>query len=70
MSFTDFNQSNFLVDEAWSVTCVLDLEWMCLLPIEMCGIPSWLTNKAVDKIAETPEEFDQVRQELVSTLAA
>ncbi|QVM06086.1 hypothetical protein D8B26_000799 [Coccidioides posadasii str. Silveira] len=70
LTFTDFNQSNFFVDEDWNVTCIVDLEWMCSLPIEMCRIPPWLTDKAVDEIAEQPEEYGRLRQELVDTLAA
>ncbi|KMU86677.1 hypothetical protein CIHG_04466 [Coccidioides immitis H538.4] len=70
LTFTDFNQSNFFVDEDWNVTCIVDLEWMCSLPIEMCRIPPWLTDEAVDEIAEQPEEYGRLRQELVDTLAA
>ncbi|KAK2807024.1 hypothetical protein FQN50_005598 [Emmonsiellopsis sp. PD_5] len=69
MSLTDFNQSNIIVDERWNITCLLDLEWICSQPIEMSQVPIWLTCQAVDEIARKPEEYGQVRQELVEILA-
>ncbi|EEP81163.1 predicted protein [Uncinocarpus reesii 1704] len=70
MTFTDFNQSNILVDENWNITCLVDLEWVCSKPVEMFHLPTWLTCKAIDEIAEESEEYGKIRQELVDAIEA
>ncbi|EEP79686.1 predicted protein [Uncinocarpus reesii 1704] len=69
LNFTDFNQSNIFVDEHWNITCLLDLEWICSQPIEMVQLPLWFTNKAIDRMAKEPDEYDKMRQEFVDILA-
>ncbi|KAE8152358.1 hypothetical protein BDV25DRAFT_69954 [Aspergillus avenaceus] len=68
LSFTDLHPSNIFVDKDWHITALVDLEWACARPVEMIRTPTWLTNQAVDEIAETPEEYDQMRAEFVDTL--
>ncbi|EEP77983.1 predicted protein [Uncinocarpus reesii 1704] len=69
-TFTDFNQSNIFVDENWNITCLVDLEWACTKPIEMVETPIWLTNKAMDEIAEDSDEFAEIWMEFVDFLAS
>ncbi|KAJ8225850.1 hypothetical protein LV156_009038 [Aspergillus fumigatus] len=69
-TFTDFHQSNIFVDKDWHITYLVDLEWACTRPIEMLRTPTWLTNKAVDEIAEEPEEYDMMRREFMDILVA
>lgn len=67
---TDLHQSNIFVDEDWHITCLVDLEWACTRPVEMLPTPTWLTNKAVDEIAESAEEYDAIRKEFIDIFAA
>jgi hypothetical protein len=69
-TFTDFHQSNIFVDEDWHITSLVDLEWACTRPIEMLRTPTWLTDKAVDEIAEEPAEYDMMRREFMDILVA
>lgn len=50
LMLTDLHPSNIFVDEDGHVTCIIDLEWACTLPVEMLQPPYWLTNRAVDQI--------------------
>ena len=67
---TDLHQSNIFVDEDWHITCLVDLEWACTRPVEMLPTPTWLTNKAVDEVAESAEEYDAIRKEFIDIFAA
>ncbi|KAL2811735.1 hypothetical protein BDW59DRAFT_54160 [Aspergillus cavernicola] len=67
-SLTDIHQSNIFVDADWNVTCLVDLEWACSLPIEMIRPLHWLTNGGVDELV--PSEYDKVRTEFMDTLKA
>lgn len=69
-TFTDLHQSNIFVDDDWHITSLVDLEWACSRPIEMIRTPTWLTNKAVDEIAEDAAEYDTVRTEFIDILAS
>lgn len=52
-TLTDFHQSNIFVDSNWHITCLIDLEWSCIRPIEMLNPPSWISNRHVDGIIDT-----------------
>ncbi|KAM0363078.1 hypothetical protein ACHAPK_011216 [Fusarium culmorum] len=66
LQFTDLHASNIFVDEDWNVTCLLDLEWISALPVEMLAVPYWVTNRKIDEVAgEHFEEFNQVRQQFM-----
>jgi hypothetical protein len=54
---TDLHPSNILVDEYWNVTHLIDLEWFCSLPIQMCDQPYWLTGKGIDELDD--QELDR-----------
>jgi len=47
---TDLNVHNIFVDDDWNVTCIIDLEWAAVLPLEFIRTPRWLTSQAVDEI--------------------
>lgn len=65
-TLTDMHPSNLLVDENWNITCVLDLEWACVLPIEMQQPPHWLTSQAVDGIDE--HEYGELSNEFIDRI--
>ena len=67
-TMTDLHQSNIFVDSEWHITCLVDLEWTCSLPLEMCGPPYWLTNQSVDRLDSA--EYDTIRKELMECLSA
>ncbi|PYI28058.1 hypothetical protein BP00DRAFT_459711 [Aspergillus indologenus CBS 114.80] len=67
-SLTDLHQSNIFVDTDWNVTCLVDLEWACALPVEMVRPPYWLTNMGVDELVAS--EYDPVRTEFMDALVA
>lgn len=66
LTLTDLHQSNILVDENWHIIKLIDLEWVCSLPIEMFQPPFWLTAPAVDKIE--PREYKKSRSEFMNIL--
>jgi hypothetical protein len=65
LQFTDCHASNFFVDDEWNITCLVDLEWVCSLPVEMLAVPYWLTGRAIDKLKEHIDEFDEMHQEFM-----
>ncbi|CVK85176.1 uncharacterized protein FMAN_02075 [Fusarium mangiferae] len=66
---TDFHQSNIFVDDEWNITCLIDLEWFCSLPVEMLSVPYWLTGCSIDQIIrEQYESFDKVRREFLASM--
>lgn len=65
---TDLHQSNIFVDDDWHTTSLIDLEWACSRPTEMIRTPTWLTNKAVDEIAEEAVEYEIVRSEFMEIM--
>ncbi|PYH95913.1 hypothetical protein BO71DRAFT_439965, partial [Aspergillus ellipticus CBS 707.79] len=66
LSFTNLNQSNIFVDAEWHITCLVDLEWVCSLPVEMIRPPHWLSNNAVDSLDATA--YDTVRKVFMRAL--
>lgn len=67
LQFTDLHAGNIFVDEDWNVTCLLDLEWISALPVEMLAVPYWVTNRKIDEVAAKDhfEEFNRVRQQFM-----
>lgn len=50
VQFTDLRQRNIFVDDQWNVTCLIDLEWISALPVELFSVPYWITNCSIDEI--------------------
>ncbi|PVH79370.1 hypothetical protein DL98DRAFT_631697 [Cadophora sp. DSE1049] len=66
LQLTDFHVSNIFVDQEWNITGLIDLEWICSLPVEMLAVPYWLTGRGIDQIKEEHlDEFDMVRKEFM-----
>lgn len=65
-SLTDLHQSNLYVDDQWTITKVLDLEWACSRPVEMLHPPYWLTNQSVDRI--DAHEYEKMHREFMEAL--
>jgi Phosphotransferase enzyme family len=70
-TLTDLHQSNIYVDDEWHITCLIDLEWACSLPIELQCPPYWLSGRAVDDIehGEPLETFSQMIDEFLEAFA-
>jgi hypothetical protein len=49
LDLADMHQSNIFVDDNWNVTCLIDLEFVPLCPIQMVDVPSWLSGRGVDE---------------------
>jgi hypothetical protein len=66
LQLTDLHASNILVDEEWNVTCLIDLEWLCVLPAEMLSVPYWLTGCAIDHLkGKDLDEFEKIHEEFM-----
>jgi hypothetical protein len=66
LQLTDFHASNIFVDQKWNISSLIDLEWICSLPVEMLAVPYWLTGRGIDQIKEEHlDEFDKVRKEFI-----
>lgn len=68
-NFTDLHPSNIFVDDNWQITSLVDLEWACSRPVEMVRTPTWLTNRAIDEIAEEATDYDTIRSEFIEIMA-
>ncbi|KAF2803003.1 uncharacterized protein BDZ99DRAFT_400822, partial [Mytilinidion resinicola] len=66
LRLTDLHQSNIFVDKFWNITYLIDLEWVCSLPMDMLGAPYWLTGLGIDQIHDKAlQTYDSVCQEYV-----
>ncbi|EXJ82340.1 hypothetical protein A1O3_06153 [Capronia epimyces CBS 606.96] len=50
--WTDCDPSNILVNQRYDITCLFDLEWIPVLPIERLSPPFWLSGYPVDGLGE------------------
>lgn len=66
LQHTDLRFGNIFVDDDWNVTCLVDLEWVCALPVEELAVPYWLSNRAVDGLVdEHLAAFENLRREFM-----
>lgn len=63
-SLTGLHPGNIIVDEAWNIRCIIDLEWASSLPLEFVRLPSWLTMQLHDVI--DPETYNVYRDEFMN----
>lgn len=69
LTLTDVNPSNIFVDHDWNVKGLIDLEWICALPVEMLDVPYWLTGCSIEEIqGEEYDKYDKVRREFMGIL--
>lgn len=69
LQLTDFHQSNIFVDADWNVVGMIDLEWICSLPVEILSVPYWLTGCSIDGIIdEEYETFNEARQAFLAAM--
>ncbi|KAF2240256.1 hypothetical protein BU26DRAFT_385862, partial [Trematosphaeria pertusa] len=68
LMLTDLHQSNIFVNSDWHITAIIDLEWACILPIEMQHPPYWLTGTSIDRLVR--EEFEAFRSVHAEFMAA
>lgn len=50
MQLTDLHNGNIFVDQKWNIRYIIDLEWVCSLPLGDLLPPFWLTGKGVDEL--------------------
>ncbi|MCJ1403345.1 hypothetical protein MMC11_006568 [Xylographa trunciseda] len=66
-TLTDIHPSNIFVDENWHITCLIDLEWACSLPMEMQQPPDWLVGGTAENLVEERlASFDERRTEFMT----
>ena len=51
-TLTDIHPNNVFVDKNWRITCIIDLEWACVKPVDMVLPPVWLTGRKVDELPQ------------------
>ncbi|KAF2155016.1 hypothetical protein K461DRAFT_276196 [Myriangium duriaei CBS 260.36] len=69
LQMTDLSPSNVFVDDDWNVTSLIDLEWICALPVEMLSVPLWLHNCTIDRITgDNYLAFDKIRQDFLTLM--
>lgn len=67
LSLTDLHKSNIFVDKDWRITCIIDLEFACSLPVEFLESPScWLDVEMVHEMA--PDDFAPKHAEFLEHL--
>ncbi len=78
LQLNDLRPRNIFVNDAWNVTRIVDLEWVCALPVERLDVPYWLTGQdigglegeALTEYAEVRDAFMAVFEEEDSRIAA
>ncbi|KAF0641002.1 hypothetical protein FPSE5266_03312 [Fusarium pseudograminearum] len=65
---TDMHASNILVDEEWNITCIIDLEWISALPVEMMHVPTWIIKRSTEQIIDHYDEYDEARKDFMSIM--
>ncbi|UNI17472.1 hypothetical protein JDV02_003812 [Purpureocillium takamizusanense] len=69
LQLTDLHQRNVFVDDDWNVTCLIDLEWISALPVEMVSVPYWITTCSIDGIIDDEyDTFDKARRAFLAIM--
>lgn len=65
--WTDCHASNIFVNQRYDITCIPDLEWISILPLETLSPPFWLSGHAVDELEEEEEKghYDEMCMEFL-----
>jgi len=71
LQLDDFHASNIFVDANWNITSLIDLEYICALPVERLTVPYWLTGCAINELREERwDEFNKIREEFMDVFEA
>ncbi|PFH59375.1 hypothetical protein XA68_12460 [Ophiocordyceps unilateralis] len=63
------SSEQYFVDDDWNMTCLIDLEWICVLPVDMLSVSYWLTDCSIDSIIDDEYAiFDQARQAFLAIM--
>jgi hypothetical protein len=66
-TLTDLQPSNMFVDQQYSITSIVDIEWCCSLPVEAQHPPFWLSGHMVDDLqGEEEKAFDDMWEEFLT----
>jgi hypothetical protein len=69
LTLPDLHQSNIFVDDNWNVVSVIDLEFAPVQPLQMVGVPHWLSGKSIDElIGPELDEYQVLYDTFVSIL--
>lgn len=69
LKLSDHHQSNILVDEEWNITCLIDLEFAPVVPIQMVDVPLWLNDQAINTLkGPALEEYKDLHGEFLDVL--
>ncbi|KIW83173.1 hypothetical protein Z517_02418 [Fonsecaea pedrosoi CBS 271.37] len=64
--WTDCHPSNILVNQRYDITCLFDLEWIPVLPIETLSPPFWLSGYPVDGLGgEKRKHYDTMCEDFL-----
>lgn len=63
LQLNDLRPQNIFVDNDWNIKRIVDLEWVCVLPVERLRVPYWLTGQDLgglegEALAEYTKVFD------------
>ncbi|KAL2433586.1 hypothetical protein ABEF95_007067 [Exophiala dermatitidis] len=54
--WTDCHASNIFVNQRYDITCIPDLKWIAVLPVEALSPPFWLSGYEVDELREEKKQ--------------
>lgn len=50
LTLPDLHRSNIFVDDSWNIVGVIDLEFAPVQPVQMVGVPLWLSDRSIDEL--------------------
>ena len=66
LQYTDFHNSNIIINSQWHVKRLIDLEQVSSLPREILAVLYWVTGRGINQIqGEHLNEFNKVRQQFM-----
>ena len=60
LNLIDMHQSNIFVDDDWNITHLIDFAFAPVCPVQMAGVPFWLSNHDVDDL-HGPAELEEYK---------
>ena len=69
LTLPDLHQSNIFVDDNWNFVSVIDFEFAPVQPLQMVGVPHWLSGKSIGElIGPELDEYQVLYDTFVSIL--